>query len=190
MARQPGWEDLAPPPHFQNQGQGHWTLKRVNDPLLMTKTQHSPLQLTPGDYAASLPGIKVFFCPAAGRLWAGPLPTPLSHLQSDCNLFEVNYRLQVQMRKEKAKTTLNSKHSWFKWAHRICSVKWTLECPQSLLKDHLIPTGWPHRKTERLGVLAFMGRVSQPGTWLYFALFQYPPNSYPYPIGLCCASTY
>lgn len=119
------WEDLAPPPRFQNQGQGHWTLERVNDPPLLTKPQHSPLQLTPGDNVASLPGIKACLCPAAGGLWAGPLPT-LSHLQSDCNLLQVNYRLQVQMRKEKkrkTKTTLNSKHIWFKWAHRICSVK-------------------------------------------------------------------
>lgn len=66
-------------PLFQNQGQGHWTLKRVNDPPLMTKSQHSPLQLTPGDSAASLPGIKVSFCPAADRLrgWPPLLPSPL-----------------------------------------------------------------------------------------------------------------
>lgn len=44
----------------------------------MTKTQHSPLQLAPGDNAASLPGIKVAFCLAADRAvgWPPPHPSP------------------------------------------------------------------------------------------------------------------
>lgn len=38
-------------------------------------------------------------------------------------------------------------------------MKWTLECPShSLPKGRLMPTGWPHKKTEcQLGVLAFYG---------------------------------